>query len=67
MVMNMKVNIPELAHYIVGGIGLILAWLPIMNYFNNVYIASIVWIGWYIFLDQMLHVLIKHEKIAIIR
>lgn len=63
----MKLNIPELAHYIVGGAILIASWVPIMSAFPNVYAASAVWILEYIIVDQILHVVIKHEKINIVK
>lgn len=65
--MKTKINIPELVHYILGGLALLLAWIPIMNFFNgDITKTSIAWLLWYIIIDQLLHVFIKGEKITII-
>lgn len=64
----MKLNIPELAHYVVGAVLLLAAWVPLMEYFHNdVTMTAIAWLLWYIAIDQILHVVIKHEKISIVR
>ena len=63
----MKLNIPEFAHYIVGGLLLLAAWVPLMNYFqNDVFLTSTAWLVWYILIDQILHVVLKGEKISIV-
>jgi len=71
-----KINIPELEHYVVGGIVLLLATPPLMQIFpvqlNNLLTANYVafaaaWIFLYSVVDQILHVVIKHEKISIVQ
>lgn len=63
----MKLNIKEFLHYIVGGIALLIMWQPLMGFFkNDIYLTSAVWIIWYIIIDQILHFIIKNEKINII-
>ena len=63
----MKLNIPEFMHYVIGGIGLIFSWQPIMTITGNIYYASAAFILWYIIMDQILHVVVKGEKINIIQ
>lgn len=72
----MKLNIPELEHYIVGGLALIVVTPPLMQYFpvqlNNYFsiafaVFAIAWIIAYIVIDQILHVVIKHEPISIVK
>lgn len=75
-----KINIPELEHYILGGLILIVSTPFIMKFFPltlgenldyfgqiNFWLFSAVWILEYIVVDQLLHVVVKHEKIAIIQ
>ena len=65
---SMKINKKELLHYIIGAILLILAWIPLMELTgDNIYLTSIAWFLWYITIDQILHVVIKKEKISIIK
>jgi hypothetical protein len=66
--MKIKINMKELLHYIIGGTILIFSWQPLMILFNNnTTYTGIAWILWYIILDQILHVVIKGEKIAIVK
>ena len=65
--MKWKLNMPEFVHYVAGTALLAAAWLPIMDYFNgNVAYSIITWGVWYIIIDQILHVVVKGEKINII-
>jgi len=64
---NYKLNLKELAHYIIGGLILINLWLPTMNFFqNNIWLTGTAWILESIIVDQILHVIIKGEKISIV-
>ena len=71
----MKINVPELAHYIIGGLALIAITPTLMRYFpvqNEQYMTvafaafAIAWILAYIIIDQFLHVVVKKEKISVI-
>lgn len=64
----MKINERELIHYLVGGIVLIAAWQPLMDYFqNDVVLTGVAWLLFYIITDQILHVVVKGEKISIVK
>ena len=71
----MKINVPELAHYIIGGLALIGITPTLMKYFPvqaDQYMTmafaafAIAWILAYIIIDQFLHVVIKKEPINIV-
>ncbi len=63
----MKINIKELAHYIIGGAILLYAWQPLMSFFkNDLTQTGIAWLLVYIVVDQLLHVYVKGEKITIV-
>lgn len=64
----MKINQRELLHYIVGGFFLLIAWLPLMALTNNnVVLTSILWLIWYIFIDQLAHIIIMGKKQSIMK
>jgi len=76
----MKINMPELIHYIIGGLALIISTPFLMQYIPisvttgfgylsqlNFWLFSGAWILWYIIVDQILHKVVKHENISIIK
>lgn len=64
----MKLNNKVLAHYLVGTIGLMAGWKILMDIFGEEYLVIVpLWTLWYIVMDQILHVVIKGEKISIVR
>lgn len=63
----MKINYPELTHYVVGGAILLAIWVPLMNFFHgNITSTGLAWILSYIVVDQILHVVIKKEHINVV-
>jgi hypothetical protein len=71
--MKLKLNKPEFSHDVIGTPFLVWGLLYLLDKFAGVLDATqkfilicVVWVFWYIFVDQILHVLVKKESISIV-